>query len=139
MRTPAELTVLIIDDNDYARAIAETSLTKLGVGQVIETGDAVTALDIIATQKVDLVLLDWYMPEVNGAGFARLAQSRGPCPPIIVTTAYATKQNFGRMRELGLSHVLVKPFEREQLQHIMGDALAGAADTLDEDAEPIHL
>lgn len=131
--------MLIIDDNDYARAIAETSLSKLGIQQVLDTGDAVSGLDIIANREVDLVLLDWYMPEVSGAGFVRLAKAQGACPPIIVTTAYATKQNFGRIRELGLEHVLVKPFEPTQLHHMIGEALSGSAMPDDETAHAVRL
>ncbi len=128
LRTPADLTVLIVDDNDYARAIAETSLKKLGVGRILEAADAAGGLDVLNRGKVDLVLLDWYMPEINGAGFVRLAQSHDVNVPIIITTAYATKQNFARMRELGLEHVLVKPFEPVQLHRMMAAALARSRD-----------
>lgn len=127
MRTPAELTVMIVDDNDYARAIAETSLNKLGIGQVIEVGDAASGLERMSQQPVDVVLLDWYMPEINGAGFVRLARAGNYSAAIVVTTAYATKQNFGRMRELGLDHVLVKPFEPVNLYRMIAAALAGKA------------
>lgn len=124
MKTPAELTALIVDDNHYARALAETSLKKLGIGQILEASDGAEGLELLDQYMVDLVLLDWYMPEINGAGFVRLARSRKFDPAIVVMTAYATRENANRMRELQLNGVLVKPFDDAQLHKVVAQLLA---------------
>lgn len=139
LRTPAELTVLIVDDNAYARALAEASLAKLGIGQIFDVGDAAAGLELLTREPVDVVLLDWFMPEINGAGFVRMAQAGNHQPAIIVTTAYATKQNFGRMRELGLHHILIKPFEPVHLHRMIATAIADAPQDYNGQDRAIHV
>lgn len=129
LKTPAELTVLIVDDNLYARALAETSLKKLGIGQILEASDGAEGLELLDQYLVDLVLLDWYMPEINGAGFVRLARARNFNPAIVVMTAYATRENANRMRELDLRGVLVKPFDDAHLQKMVAELLAAQGAT----------
>lgn len=132
MKTPADLTVLIVDDNDYARAIAETSLKKWGIGNVMDAADGADGLAMLSEHAIDLVLLDWYMPEINGAGFVRMARANGHNVAILVTTAYATKDNITRMRELGLHDMLVKPFEPAQLHKAIMEVLSASNTGLDD-------
>ncbi|MCB9993235.1 MAG: response regulator [Hyphomicrobiaceae bacterium] len=111
MRAPEDLTVLIVDDNDYGRILLSTSLERVGVGRVEGVKDAVKALDFLRSNKTDIVLMDWYMPEISGAGLVRLMRQFGYDVPVVVCTAYATRDNVRRIKDLGLQHALVKPFE----------------------------
>ncbi|VAW21167.1 hypothetical protein MNBD_ALPHA12-2080 [hydrothermal vent metagenome] len=124
---PAQLSALIVDDNDYARALAKQNLEQLGIGTIYQASDGATGLQIYKANKVDFVLLDWYMPEINGAGFTRLVRSecfgREHQPAIIIITAYATRENLNRIRELGLSEILIKPFDNKQLSQAVIDVL----------------
>jgi len=72
---PAQLSALVVDDNDYARALTSQNLEQLGIGTIYQAQDGATGLEICKANKVDFVLLDWYMPEINGAGFTRLLRS----------------------------------------------------------------
>lgn len=118
---------MVVDDNDYGRALSKQSLKQLGISKVFEAADAVSALETIKANKIDFVLLDWYMPEVNGAGFVRIVrQGLADCSPelpIIVTTAYATKENTSRIRELKLKEILVKPFSLKHLSAALSIAM----------------
>lgn len=128
MLIPSELNALVVDDNDYGRVLSEQSLKQLGISNVFGAKDAVSALETLKANKIDFVLLDWYMPEVNGAGFARIVRKGlAPCSPdlpIIVTTAYATKENTSRIRELKLKEILVKPFNLKQLSAALSIAIS---------------
>ena len=128
MLIPSELGVLVIDDNDHAGALAKHELKRVGMVDIHVTSDVVSALEVIKNNKIDFVLLDWYMPEINGAGFVRMVrQGFAQCDanlPIIITTAYATRESTARMRELGLGEILVKPYNTKQLGKAISIAIA---------------
>lgn len=118
------LRALVVDDNAYARAISGASLHKLGVGVVEEAEGGAAAILALMSQRYDLVLMDWYMPDVSGAGIMQVLRDprfgTARDTPVILMTAYASRDNIARARELGVNEVLVKPFTTDQL----GTALA---------------
>ena len=123
MRAPEDLTVLIVDDNDYGRILLSTSLEKLGIGRAVGVPDALEAIAFLTKEKADIALVDWYMPEINGAGFIRLMRQLGHDVPVVICTAYATSENVKRIRGLGLQHVLVKPHDDNALLRTIWAAL----------------
>jgi len=124
---PAQLSALVVDDNEYARSFTSQNLEQLGIGTIYQASDGALGLQICKANKIDFVLLDWYMPEINGAGFTRLLRGEfeggGRQPAIIIITAYATRENITRIRELGLNEILIKPFDNKQLSQAVIDAL----------------
>lgn len=141
MIIPAQLSALVVEDNDYARALTSQNLEQLGIGTIYQAADGATGLQIYKENKVDFVVLDWYMPEINGAGFTRLLRSecdgKDRQPAIIIVTAYATRENIKRIRELGLNEILIKPFDNKQLSQAVIDALCRtAAGDTDKAAKP---
>lgn len=119
MIIPAELKALVIDDNEYALALAKDALRQLGIKSIVCAKDATTGLQLAQNNDFSFVLLDWYMPDINGAGFVRLVRGgQAGCSadlPIIIATAYATRENTRRIRDLGLKEILIKPFDVRQL------------------------
>ena len=132
-----ELNVLVIDDNDHGRSQTKQVLNRLGITNVQTVSDAVNGFEILNDGKIDVVFLDWYMPEINGAGLVRLVRSGiSKCRkdiPIIITTAYSTRENTTRIRELELKEVLSKPFTSKQLGSALSIAYARAEPKLDLD------
>jgi two-component system, chemotaxis family, chemotaxis protein CheY len=127
---PGRLRALVADDNAYARAISTASLNKLGVSDVVEADGGAAAILHLMTEPFDLMLMDWYMPDVSGAGVmsvlrdARFGQASQT--PVILMTAYASRDNVTRARQLGVNEVLVKPFTTEQLGTALGRVLGQA-------------
>ena len=128
MIIPGRLRALVVDDNAYARAISASGLKKLGVGEVVEAEGGAAAILALMNEPFDLMLMDWYMPDVSGAGvmtvlrdarFGAAAQT-----PVILMTAYASRDNIARARELGVNEVLVKPFSTDQLGAALGRVLS---------------
>lgn len=131
MIIPGRLRALVVDDNAYARAISAAGLRKLGVGDVVEADGGAAAILHLMTEPFDFMLMDWYMPDVSGAGLMTVlrdprfgAASR---MPVILMTAYASRDNVVRARELGVNEVLVKPFSTDQLGTALGRVLGEAA------------
>ena len=133
---PAKLCALVVEDNTYSRTLSAESLRQLGIGKIFEAADGTEGLQKLHAENVDFVLLDWYMPDINGAGFIRLVRGGqvdcAPDIPIIISTAYATRENITRIRDLGLSEILIKPFDASQLTSAIGSALSKASPTAHE-------
>ena len=131
MIIPGRLRALVVDDNAYARAISASGLKKLGVGQIVEAEGGAAAILELLGEPFDLMLMDWYMPDVSGAGVmtvlrdARLGAAAKT--PVILMTAYASRDNIARARELGVNEVLVKPFTTDQLGTALSRVLGSGA------------
>lgn len=124
MIVPQRLKALIVDDNAYARAVAAAALRKLGVGTIDDVGSAPLAIDAILGMRYDIVLMDWYMPEMNGAAMLQVMRGRhfGPngLVPVIMTTAYPNRETYARARELGAAEILTKPFTATHIGMALG-------------------
>ena len=138
MIIPGRLRALVVDDNAYARAISANGLKKLGVGVVVEAEGGAAAILALLSEPFDLMLMDWYMPDVNGAGVMTVLRDprigAASQTPVILMTAYASRDNIARARELGVNEVLVKPFTTEQLGTAMGRILGGSARAAGDDS-----
>jgi two-component system chemotaxis response regulator CheY len=122
-----KLKALIVDDNAYARVAAAATLRKLGLGTIDDVGSAALAIDAILGVRYDVVLMDWYMPEMNGAAMLQVMRGRHFGPhgkvPVVMMTAYPTRETFARARELGAVDIVTKPFTANHLAGILGRLL----------------
>ena len=85
----ADAQVLLVDDDGAVREVTAGILRDLGYG-VLEAGSGGAALDLLdRNPQVELVLLDFAMPGMNGAEVARELRSRRPGLPILFATGYA--------------------------------------------------
>lgn len=130
------LRALVVDDNTYARAISSAALKKLGIGTIEEADGGAAALLALMSAPYDFMLMDWYMPDVSGAGVMSVLRDKrfgaASTMPVILMTAYANRDNLARAKELGVNVVLAKPFSTEQL----GVALSRALGDVARPAEP---
>ncbi len=109
--------VLVIDDNRDFTKMVEEFLSKKPDLQVVGVGhNGPEALDLLATTKPDIMLLDIIMPHLDGiAVLERLVQSSEPRPKVIVLTALGQEQITKRVIELGANYYVLKPFNLETL------------------------
>jgi two-component system, chemotaxis family, chemotaxis protein CheY len=105
--------VLIIDDSLIMRNIHKNGLKLCGVNDddMLDAGDGQTALGIAKTQSIDLFLVDWNMPKLDGLN---LLKSLRTIPdysttPIIMITSEAAKYNVMEAIEAGVTSYIVKP------------------------------
>ena len=138
MIIPGRLRALVVDDNAYARAISASGLKKLGVGEIVEADGGAAAILALLGEPFDLMLMDWYMPDVSGAGVMTVLRDirfgAAARTPVILMTAYASRDNIARARELGVNEVLVKPFTTDQLGTALGRVLGEAARAAGDDS-----
>jgi two-component system cell cycle sensor histidine kinase/response regulator CckA len=116
-------TILLVEDEDMVRAVAERALTRQGYTVLTaENGEA--ALELIAvSDKPDLLISDVVMPTMDGPTMVARVRRRYPDLPILFMSGYAEEQ---LRRSIDLDHVafLPKPFSVQQLAEAARDALA---------------
>ena len=87
MRTLAAKTVLCVDDETIGLRVRKILLETHGF-KVLTASSGTQGLMLFANQSVDLVVLDYYMPEMNGGEVAAEMRRRRPEVPIIFLSAY---------------------------------------------------
>ncbi|MBW3617060.1 MAG: response regulator [Proteobacteria bacterium] len=118
-----DLTVLVVDDDEAVREITAVLLRDLGYG-VVEAGSGGAALDLLERQPgVQLVLLDFAMPGMNGGEVAREIKARRPHLPVLFATGYADAE---ALVEAGEGRVIRKPFVSDELASKVAAAVAAA-------------
>jgi CheY-like chemotaxis protein len=117
--------ILIAEDDPASSILLTELLTRWGYEVVVVT-DGRQALDLLAAQAVDLLLLDLQMPVLDG--FATLAAvRRNPAwahLPAIALTAFAMREDRDRILAAGFDHHLTKPVPFAQLRQTIEAALA---------------
>jgi len=117
--------ILVVDDEDHIREVAEVSLEAIGGHEVITAASGIEAIDKAATQRPDAILLDVMMPELDGpATLARLrSEPATRSIPVVFLTAKVREGDVERLRALNVAGVLAKPFDPmtlpEQLSRIL--------------------
>ena len=113
-------TVLLVDDDEQVRVLTEELLLDMGYDVVVHDcgRDALMFLDTGA--DIDLLLVDYGMPGMNGAEVAGAARERRPLLPIVFVTGYASGLGRGEHESIP---VLRKPFKLRDFEIAISDAL----------------
>jgi len=114
-----ELSVLVTEDNPINRLFLQRSLEKLG-HRVICATNGQEALDILATDTVDCVLMDIQMPVMDGSLATRYIRDKfGHDLPVIALTAHAMQGDREKYMEEGFDEYLAKPISIKDLTMII--------------------
>ncbi|MBX9696379.1 MAG: response regulator [Cyanobacteria bacterium] len=118
--------VLMVDDDDNIRLIAEMSLEGLTDWQLSMACCGKEALTQLAQHRPDLVLLDMMMPDMDGiAVFNEMKALFGDdAPRVIFMTAKAQKQEVDKYISMGAAGVIMKPFDPMCLPDDINEILA---------------
>ena len=119
-------TVLIIEDEeDAAELFAE--MMRVSGFRVLKTSSAGPAMDVITSEKPDLVILDIMMPEISGLDILELMQDDPSlaATPVVIVSAKGTPADIRRGMEAGASIYLTKPVGFLELQEAVTRALGG--------------
>jgi signal transduction histidine kinase/ActR/RegA family two-component response regulator len=128
MHEVMEARVLVVDDHAVNRQAIALVLAPLGI--VPETAaSAEEGLERLAHEVFDIVLMDVYMPDMDGReATRRLRAQAGPnqTVPVIAITASATERDWEACRAAGMSGHVAKPIDPAQLYAALDTAMAGA-------------
>jgi len=114
------LAVLLVEDNAVNQRVAQKMLEKLGC-QVVVTRHGGEALERLAGEKFDVVLMDCQMPEMDGYEATRRIREREALTglPVIALTAAAFPEDLTRCQEAGMNDHVSKPVTLEALGAVL--------------------
>ncbi len=107
-----DYTLLVVDDNEMNRDMLSRRLARKGFGvEVAEDGEK--ALEIVAREAIDLVLLDIMMPGIDGVEVLKILRRNHTQTqlPVIMATAKADSRDMIEALELGANDYVIKPLE----------------------------
>ena len=104
--------VMVVDDSRIMRNIVKNTFDLLKIPvRYLEAGDGQQALQALSANKVDLVLLDWNMPNLPGIDFLKKVKSMDDYKdiPVIMVTSEAAKLNVIEAVKAGATAYITKP------------------------------
>jgi signal transduction histidine kinase len=117
-------TVLLVDDDNAVREVTRAILHEIGY-RVLEAGSGGAALDVVEREgRIDLMIVDFAMPGMNGAEAARLANEKRPGLPVLFVTGFADRTALAGVSD---AYIVSKPFVDDELVHKVRLALAQGA------------
>ena len=110
-------TILTVDDSKSIREAVKYALEPLGY-DIVEAEDGVDGLDQLEKSKVDLVITDLNMPNLDGIEFIEEVrkQDRYAGLPLVMLTTEGQAEKMRRGKQAGASGWIVKPFNELQLE-----------------------
>ena len=118
--------VLLVEDEDIVRAVAERALTRHGY-TVTTAANGEEALELLAGDEApDLLISDVVMPSMDGPTLVRHAREKFPDLPVLFMSGYAEEQ-LRRSIDIDRVHFLPKPFSVKQLAEATQKVLAEAS------------
>ena len=106
--------IVIIDDETEILNVLSRFLTRNPNFSVTTYSNPITALNSISNTKVDLVLLDIMMPQMNGLEVLEKLKANNPEQKVIMMTAYSTLDKVLKSHKEGATNYVMKPFDSLQ-------------------------
>jgi two-component system chemotaxis response regulator CheY len=129
-RQEVSKTILVVDDSPTTRSLIASNLSETGDYDVIEAASGFEALKVLPSRKVDLIIPDINMPDINGLeliSFVRENPIYSAIPTMIVTTE-DSEEDRRRGMQLGAREYVIKPFTVEELQEAVHRAMTQGKD-----------
>jgi two-component system, NtrC family, response regulator AtoC len=110
--------VLVIDDEPVLRESLEIALEASGY-EVLSAKTGEEGLELFEKEDPDLVLLDHWLPGINGDEVLRILREKTPEIPVIIMTAQGSIELAVTLMKSGAFDFLVKPFDLEQMEILL--------------------
>ena len=109
--------ILVVDDFATMRKVVRNLLKQVGYDDIVEAEDGVMALKALKSQKIDVVVSDWNMPNMSGLELLKAVRADADLAktPFLMVTADALQDNVVAAVKAGVNNYIVKPFTAEVL------------------------
>lgn len=114
--------LLLVDDEEALRSVVAERLRDSGY-EVTEAADGEAAVKSLDGFAFDVIVSDLRLPGVNGREVIETALTRYPGIVAIVVTGYGTVKDAVDMTKLGVADFIAKPFQFDELMHVLNSAL----------------
>lgn len=117
-------TIMTVDDSASVRQMVSFTLKQSGY-EVVEACDGKDALAKLSGQKVDMIITDLNMPNLDGIGLIKGARANPACrfTPIVMLTTESQESRKQEGKAAGATGWIVKPFKPEQLLAVVKKVL----------------
>lgn len=116
--------ILVVDDEENTRIGLSKLLSQEGF-LVDLAANGTEALELLRRQRVNLVISDINMPDMNGIAFLREISRRFPSTNVIMITAYGGVESYLEAMNLGALEYLHKPVRLDELRSVMKKVFNG--------------
>jgi two-component system chemotaxis response regulator CheY len=109
--------ILVVDDFATMRKVVRNLLKQVGYDDIVEAEDGVMAMKALKSQKIDVIISDWNMPNMSGLELLKAvkADPELASTPFLMVTAEALQDNVVAAVKAGVNNYIVKPFTAEVL------------------------
>lgn len=114
--------VLLVEDNEINRRVAEGLLGKLGM-TVAVAEDGAVAIERVRADRYDVIFMDMQMPRMDGLTATSILRATGCTTPIVGLTANAFGSDRDACLAAGMNAFLPKPTTREKLADVLREIL----------------
>jgi CheY-like chemotaxis protein len=115
--------ILVVDDEPLILQLCVKVLGRMG-HEVDGAQEGETALQKVAAGPVDLLVVDYKMPGINGFEVMRRARALNRDLKIVLITGHGTREVVGEAIDGGVNGILVKPFTPDELTQTITAALS---------------
>ena len=112
--TLSQQTILVVDDEDGVRESVREVLTDEGY-RVVDTSDGTLVLDLIEKEKPGLVLLDIWMPQIDGIGLLKRIKSKKPKTKVVMVSGHGNIHTAVTATKFGAFDFIEKPLSLDGL------------------------
>jgi two-component system, chemotaxis family, chemotaxis protein CheY len=112
------LKILIVDDSITIRRIITNALKTVGFTDTTEASNGREALEKLVTGKVDFIITDWNMPEMNGLDLIKEIRANPvySSMPILMITTRGTEHDVVEALQAKVNSYIMKPFTPQELK-----------------------
>jgi two-component system chemotaxis response regulator CheY len=109
---------LVVDDFPAMRKLLLKSLREMGAVNLLEASDGIQAVDILESDRVDMLISDWNMPDMGGLELLRWVRKKYTDSrlPFLMVTTKGQQMDVVQAVKSGVDAYIVKPFTQEGLE-----------------------
>lgn len=126
--TLGEATVLVVEDEPVLRMTFAVVLKQLGL-TVHTAANGLEALEVLERERIDAMLTDKHMPQMDGSTLLETLHQRGTSVPSILFVSAVEPESPQDMRRWGVVETVMKPLHPERLKHMVADVLLAAGES----------
>jgi len=112
--------ILVVDDSLMARHLITRTLNKMGIHDISEAEHGREAIPLLQKEKFDMVITDYYMPEMDGHDFLLFIRhkSNQKNVPVMMVTTEGDESKLAAIQHEGVSAIMDKPFDVEEVGRV---------------------
>lgn len=115
VHTVSDMTTILIAEDDRSVRDSLSRILRFEGYEIVPVVDGEEAVDAVGQQKVDLVLLDWMMPKLDGLSVCRWMRRNAIDVPVLMLTARGDTSDRVAGLDAGADDYLTKPYETDEL------------------------